>query len=531
MMDADRELQWLRRVRDFSQRLAAEKDVRRLLPQILDAAVELTQAERGYLVRVLGKKPEGGWSFRVEVARGFDQASLQGAAAAVSRTVVKRVLERDERGLVTTSEEDQDLVDVSSIQARRVLAIACVPLRLRGQPLGVLYLDHRFDKAAFGEADLPFLRTFADQAALALETADLVAAPPTQAPAAQTVAVQVAPDALRALEAARARDEARPANAPPAVATSAADGLRFGGLVSASPAMHAMFEDVERAARSPSPVLIRGESGTGKELVARELHARSGRGGSPFLAESCAASADALLERALFGHRKGAFEGAAEDRPGLFVMAGEGTLFLDEVADLSLGMQAKLLRALQEGAVRPVGGTELVPFRCRIVVATQRDLPALVEAGTLRADLYYRLDVLRILVPPLRQRREDVLLLFEDVVTRLGAPPLRFSDKARELVTGFAWPGNVRQLENEARRLVALGLREVTHVQLSPEVREGRGVARGPVVGSGKTLGDVERDMVEAALRDCKGNKSRAARQLGIPRSTLYHLIDRYGLP
>jgi serine/threonine-protein kinase PknK len=509
--DPSRELLWLRRLRDLSHRLAAEQDPKKLVPLILDAAIELARAERGFIVRVdPPRKGEERVRIKVDVARGFDQETLAGAQGKVSRTVVERVIERG-RGLVTTSEEDQDIREVSSVQARKVLSILCVPMQLRGETRGVLYLDHRFDPTVFDEQDLPVAATFADQAALALESAELHEA--------------------RAAEARRLEPEPEPEPGPPVPQFPPGEGpLRFGRLIGHSAVMRSLYAEIERAARSTALVLVTGESGTGKELVARELHARGARPDEPFLSENCAALADTLLESELFGHRKGSFTGATADRKGLFQLAGRGTLFLDEVGDMSPTMQGKLLRVLQEGQVRPVGGDVAVPIACRVIAATHRDLRALVAAGQFREDLYYRLDVLRIAVPPLRQRPEDVPALLAHSLAAQSPHAIEVTEKALELLVGYAWPGNVRELENEARRLAALGEPKLTVRCLSPEVAKGRGLARAGGAYSGKTLGEVEREMVAAALRETGGNKARAARQLGIPKTTLYHLIERYEL-
>jgi len=517
-MDTTREMLWLRRVRDLSHLLAREQEVRKLLPLILDAAIELSAAERGFLVRVRGRRPGGGFKFKIEVARGFDRASLSGSTGDVSRTVVRRVVESGERGLVTTRETDSDVLTVSSVADKRVLAIVCVPMRLRGETHGVLYLDHRFNEQAFSEEDLALLGTFADQAALAMETAELIST--------STSEREQLGQSLRQIEQLKADldtgDVVEEELARPRV--------RFGGLIGGSPAMCRLYEHIERAARTWDPVLILGESGTGKELVAKEIHDRGSFPGEPFLSENCAAVTETLLESELFGHRKSSFTGATSDRAGLFTMAGQGTLLLDEVGDMSAGMQGKLLRVLQEGTVRPVGGDRPLEVSARILAATHRDLRAMVDEHTFREDLYYRLDVLRITVPALRNRPEDIPILFDHFAEQSGGKRLRLTAKARDLLVAYTWPGNVRELENEARRLAALDPPRVKASLLSPEIQEGRGVARASGTFAGRTLGEVEREMVETAMRECKGNKSRAARQLGIPRTTLYHLLERYDL-
>jgi len=523
VIDPARELEWLRRLRDLSHLLATQDDIETLLPMILDAAIDLTRAERGFLVRV-GRAANGGPKIKVAVARGFAKETLQGAQGKVSRTVVERALTQD-RAVLTTSEMDADVREVSSVQARRVLSILCVPLRQRGAAIGVLYLDHRFTPTAFTAQDVPVVEAFADQAALALETAERAAH--------ERAAAGRLTSAQRELEALRRQHDAhrdpRVAEDEPILPPELAPA-HYGALIGSSPPMQRLYRQIERAASSRAPVLITGESGTGKELVAHEIHARGEARDRPFLSENCAAIADALLESELFGHRRGAFTGATADREGLFTQAGDGTLFLDEVGDMSPVMQSKLLRVLQEGRARPVGADREVEVRCRVLAATHRDLRRLVAAGTFREDLYYRLDVLRIPVPALRERPGDIQSLLDHFLRRQAAADLELSPKATELLMGYAWPGNVRELENEARRLAALGRKRITARQVSVEVRDGRGLARASGQYSGKTLQDVEREMVTAALREANGNKAQAARRLGIPKTTLYHLLDRYGL-
>ena len=502
----ERQLLWLRRLRDLSAELAAERDPAALPTKILDAAIELADAERGFLVlleEAEGRKPR----LKVPVARGFDRTSLQAGQGKVSRTVISRVLE-EERAVVTSQEEDRDLKDVTSIVERRVRSIAAVPLCLRGRVLGALYLDHRFDHQAFTNDDLPCLEAFADQAALALESADLHAGRRAQS---ETIEA-----ALAELEGLRSD---RPAGLP-----KDPDALpRFGALLGGSPCMQEVYALIERAARSFAPVLITGESGTGKELVAKELHRRSEAADQPFLSLSCAAMPDGLLSSELFGHRRGSFTGADRDYTGLLQQAGRGVLFLDGVGDMSLAMQAKLLRVLQERVVRPVGAADTAPLECRVIVAAKKNLSQLVTAGSFREDLFYRLDVLRISLPPLRERRGDIPHLLAHLLRRESAQQPELTAEALSLLVAYAWPGNVRELENEVWRLSALGLPVLTEEHLSPELR-------GPTRQSPQTLAEVEKEMLEEALRETGGNKSQAARRLGLARSSFYAMLKKYGL-
>jgi transcriptional regulator with GAF, ATPase, and Fis domain len=276
---------------------------------------------------------------------------------------------------------------------------------------------------------------------------------------------------LPALE--RALVEATPAPpAPPAPEVAEYPG-RF-GMIGASPGMVRVFDLVERVAPSDVPVLVLGETGTGKELVAQALHRASPRRAKPMLAENCAALPATLLESELFGHKKGSFTGAIADRPGHFVAADGGTLFLDEVGDMPLEMQAKLLRVLEQGEVRPVGSNKTVHVDVRVVAATNKDLAAMAARKEFRTDLYYRLKVLEIELPPLRERPGDVALLVRFLTARFAHESRRaieLDPEAEAALGRFAWPGNVRQLENELRRAVALSRGRIGLRDLSPDVQ------------------------------------------------------------
>jgi DNA-binding NtrC family response regulator len=313
----------------------------------------------------------------------------------------------------------------------------------------------------------------------------------------------------------------------------------FEGMVGTSQAMQKVFEILARAAASDSTVLITGESGTGKELAARALHARSPRAAKPFLAINCAAIPEALLESELFGHAKGAFTDARADRPGLLARATGGTLFLDEVGEMPLSMQVKLLRALQERSVRPVGSEKEVPFDARILAATNRDLEAEVAAGRFRADLFFRIHVIELMLPPLRARGSDVLLLASALVarhaSRIGRPGLRLSHEAAERLLAYEWPGNVRELENCMERAVALATHDDISLEDLPE-RVRRGGAEQVLIRADApdelvTLDEMERRYILRVVRAVDGNKKLAAQVLGMDRSTLYRKLERYTAP
>ncbi len=311
----------------------------------------------------------------------------------------------------------------------------------------------------------------------------------------------------------------------------------FEGMLGKSPVMQRVFDTIARVAASDSAVLVSGESGTGKELAAKALHQRSSRASAPFVAISCAAIPEALLESELFGHAKGAFTDARNERQGLFLKAGTGTLFLDEIGEMPLPMQAKLLRALQDRQVRPVGSDRELPFEARVVAATHRDLEAEVAAGRFRQDLFFRIHVIEIMLPPLRTRGTDLLTLAEAFVRRFaargGRPGLRLGSDAAERLLAYEWPGNVRELENCIERAVALAARtdEIVPEDLPERVRR-----RAPdsvlISAAGPdelvSLDEMERRYILRVLRAVGNNKKLASQILGLDRSTLYRKLERY---
>jgi two-component system NtrC family response regulator len=322
-------------------------------------------------------------------------------------------------------------------------------------------------------------------------------------------------------------------------------------LLVASPAMEQLMEQVARVAHADLSVLLTGASGTGKELVARELHRLSGRADGPFVALNCAAIPSELLEAELFGHRKGAFTGATRSREGRFRAADGGTLLLDEVGDLPLALQPKLLRVLQERSVVPIGAERPVPVDVRVIAATHRDLEAKVREGTFREDLYYRLAVLPLRVPPLSERSEDITPLFELFLSSqasLSGRRLELGADAAEALRRRAWPGNVRQLENLARRVALLAPGPiVTAADLPADGTAGgvAGTADGPQIlrvdlgqepwsvqlpEGGLKLPELEERLVREALDRHHGNKSAAARYLGIRRHVLLYRLEKYGI-
>ena len=308
------------------------------------------------------------------------------------------------------------------------------------------------------------------------------------------------------------------------------DRYRLENVVGRSEAMLQVYKTAARVASTDATVLIQGESGTGKELVARAIHAASPRASGPFVAVDCGAIAEGVLESELFGHTRGAFTGAQVARRGLFEEAHHGTLFLDEIGDVGPNLQARLLRALQEGTIRRVGANDPIAVDVRIVAATNRDMDAAVKQGTFRADLYYRLHVVSIRIPPLRERREDIPLLAEHFAQKHGrAEGSAISPEARELLVAYDWPGNVRELENAVARALALNPSGVVIPEDLPDAIHLAQAEPAPVPlpppGDRPTLAELERRYASQVLGETGGNKTRAAEILGIDRKTLYRIL------
>lgn len=313
-------------------------------------------------------------------------------------------------------------------------------------------------------------------------------------------------------------------------AAAPTDELAYPAIIARSAAMKEVFTQIARAGTSTATVLITGESGTGKELVARAVHESSARADGPFVPVNCGAIPETLLESELFGHVKGAFTGADRNRDGYFRAAQGGTILLDELSETSAATQLKLLRVLQDRVVYPVGSSNPLAVDVRVIAATNKDLTALMEQGRFREDLYYRVNILPLHVPPLRERGEDVLLLAAHFARQysneIGRIPIEFTDDALDGLASYSWPGNVRELQNVIQQLVVMKAQQVITASdlpatLKSDARPRRGL---------RSLSSLEGDHIRAVLLEVEGNKAEAARILGIDRKTLYSKIKRYGL-
>jgi transcriptional regulator with GAF, ATPase, and Fis domain len=495
------------------QRFVSAGAPARLLQRVADAAQALTRAERGFVVE---RQPDGQW---VTLASTGDEPA---EARRFSRSVVGRALATGRTVSALDALEDTQLNTNASVLGIGMRSVLAAPLRCRGRHLA-LYVDDRTRPAAFDQESEEVFAACAQLAGLAL-TASWDAAALRQ----EQQLLQAAEAALRTDVDAQ-RDEITSLR-------RAVVGTERGGMVAGPGPMRRVLELAERAATSAIPVLILGESGTGKELVARFVHDQSARREARFVSENCAAIPDTLLESALFGHERGAFTGADRTRQGLFHSADGGTLFLDEIGEMSPAMQSKLLRVLQNGEVRSVGGSRVTRVDVRLVTATHRDLRAMVAAGQFREDLYYRITVVTLELPPLRERPGDVPLLVRHFLRKHheGAPP-RITPEAMQRLSAHPWPGNVRQLENEVQRLLVMAgdpidVRDLSVVTSSPTADDLSDATLSGSLALREHVDHLERRLIKAALARTEDNQTRAAIELGVSRYGLQKMMKRLGL-
>jgi transcriptional regulator with GAF, ATPase, and Fis domain len=427
---------------------------------------------------------------------------------AVSRAVVRRA-QRD-RAAILVANAKQELGTESVMRADIVSTIA-VPLWEGDTIRGVLQCDNR-QSGILGESDLEMVTTLAGLATLAIENARLVQR------------LKLAEEKLRGeVKYLKGREEKR----------------RFSDIIGESNAMKEIYRQLEKVIDTRATVSIEGETGTGKEVIASAIHYQGKRRDKLFVAQNCAALPESLLESELFGHKKGAFTGADHDKKGLFEIADQGTLFLDEISEMPISLQAKLLRVLQEGEIRPVGAVQSKQIDVRILCASNKPLEKEVEKGTFRQDLFYRLRVFPLRLPPLRERRDDVPLLADHFLRKytveMNKPVAGITPEALDQLQSYNWPGNIRELENEVQRCVIQCEPEgfITPELLAPAVRKVEGLL-GRVAPKKGTLKDmmeeIERWLLTEALREHGGNKTKTAESLGITREGLHKKLAKYGM-
>jgi len=495
LVSASQSLTGLRKLHEFSEKLMTLRDQESLLEAMLDAIIDVTGAEKGFVL--LLEEGEGEPKPSIRAARNVRREAMTDPGGHISDSIVRRVIETARPVIVSDALTDSQFGTSESVVALQLSSVMCAPLVTQGHVTGVLYVGNDRVKGLFERAQLDVLTIFAAQASLMMQNALLLSA-------------------LRA-------DKEK--------LSAELKDKRFGDIIGSCASMQDVFRKLQKVASTDISVLITGETGTGKELIAREVHRRSNRASGPFVVINCGAIPENLIESELFGHVKGAFTGAVASRPGKFQVADKGTLFLDEIGELPLNLQVKLLRALQERVVHRVGDSKPEKVDIRVLAATNRVLEEEIKAGRFREDLYYRLNVVNIFLPPLRERGDDVLVIAKALLSKYAAEMSSsvqgFTPPALAAIKKFPWPGNIRQLENRIKKALVLCDRNL----LSPEDLDLGPQAESPILPLEKAKEDFQRRYVLEVLERNNGNRTQTARDLGVDPRTIFRYLEREANP
>ena len=482
------ELEGFRKLQHFSQRLIEQYELDGLLEQMMDAVIDITRADKGFLILVEGD------SWHVRVARNIERGDIQEGSGQISDSIVSKVAHSRSSLIVSDALHDEEFSGAQSVINLKLNSVMCAPLLDKGRLLGVLYVGNEHVTNLFGRRHLDLLTIFASQASLILANAILVNELRLDN---QTLAQRI-------------------------------EEMRYGSIIGSSAGMRRIFDTIEKVAPTSVSVLVLGETGTGKELIANEIHRRSPRAQGPFVTINCGAIPENLLESELFGHVRGAFTGAAATRQGRFQAADGGTIFLDEIGEMPLNLQVKLLRVLQDRTITKVGATQSEAIDIRILAATHVDLEAAVQQGRFREDLYYRLNVVQLRLPPLRDREEDVVLiakyLIQSIADDLGMAPKELGAEATAALKKYAWPGNIRQLENRLKKALLLANSSILtpeDLDLMPEVLDDR------PVGLAEAKERFARRYILEALERHGDNRTQTAKELGVDPRTIFRYLEK----
>ncbi|MBL7996826.1 sigma 54-interacting transcriptional regulator [bacterium] len=504
---------------EITQNINSILDSEALFDRIMDNAIENTKSDRGLILI----KSETSDQFDMKVARNIDQETLSDMTH-ISQSIVQEVYQTGQSIVTADANLDDRFKARKSIVAYNIRSIMCVPLKIKSKVIGAVYVDKQFDTNYFSPRNLKFLESFANIAGIAIENARLYEK------------LNLEKDYL-SKENMELKSEIQE------------KFLKY-NIIGNSKMMKQVFQLIENAADNTANVLIEGESGTGKELVAKAIHYNGSRKNKKIVAVDCGALPENLLESELFGYKKGAFTGASSDKKGLFEEADGGTIFLDEITNTSLNFQSRLLRVIQEGEIRRVGDNDIRKVNVRTIVATNRNLLEQVKAGLFREDLYYRLNVIPISLPPLRDRKEDIPLLvqfFLDKHNKLNNKNIQtVSNELMERLMWYPWPGNIRELENILSRMIIFATQDkLTSETLPDEIRKSKpfdasaGAKQPPAMTdfAQKSLeqfeseaAQIEKDYFSKILEKAGGNKTKAAEILGIKRTTLNDRLKKLGL-
>jgi transcriptional regulator with GAF, ATPase, and Fis domain len=484
------ELNSYKKLFEFSQKLMAQYDLPALLDQLLDVVIQVTTADKGFIVLMESGEPV------VKVARNLRRETISDAVSHLSDSILAKVVETRKPLIVSDALSDAQFKNSLSVMNLKLTSVMCVPLLERGNLIGVIYVGNDNVRQLFDEPSLELLTIFAAQASLLVRNALLV----------------------NELQLDNRSMQER------------IERMRFGEILGSSPAMQEVFRKVQKVAGTDITVLVTGETGTGKELIAREIHNRSARAKGPFISINCGAIPENLLESELFGHVRGAFTGAVANKAGRFQAANKGTLFLDEIGEMPLQLQVKILRALQDRAVSRVGDTGSEPVDIRVVAATNRELEQEIKAGRFREDLYYRLNVVHLLLPPLRDRGDDIVVLARYMLSRYapeyGNKVRGFTPSAIAAIKRHRWSGNIRELENRVKKAVVLADKAL----LGPEDLGINPDELPPILPLTEARDKWQREYINEVLGLNAGNRTKTARDLGVdPRTIFRHLEKEEG--
>lgn len=487
------EVAGFRRLHEFSEKLMSSEGLDQLLERLLDTVLELTGAERGLVLMVGSTDAETG-QLEVKTSRNVNAQALRlEEGSGISDSIVKQVIETKRPVIVSDALTDTVFSHSESVIALKLSSVMCAPLLNRGEAIGALYVANDEIKSLFERRQLDVLTVFAGQASLLLTNQMLVTA--------------LRADNLK-LE-------------------SELGDKRFGDIIGSCASMLEVFRKLAKVATTDISVMISGETGTGKELIAREIHRRSERKDGNFVTVNCGAIPENLMETEMFGHVKGAFTGAVASRGGRFQQAHGGTLFLDEIGELSPQLQVKLLRALQERMVTRVGDSRPEKVDIRVVAATNRNLEDMIQEGGFREDLYYRLNVVNLWLPPLRDRGDDVFIIAKALLSKyadeLNSPVKGYSPAAMAAIRKYTWPGNIRQLENRVKKALVLCDKNL----LTPEDLDLGEDAEVPLMPLERAKEEFQRSYVLSALERNNGNRTQTARDLGVDPRTIFRYLER----
>jgi transcriptional regulator with GAF, ATPase, and Fis domain len=481
------EIEGMMKLSDFNRRLLEIREIPEQIETLLDAVIDVVHANKGFVILLRDGDPE------IAAARNVDRETIPDAVTQLSDSILKRCIDTRQPLIVSDAVNDTMFNSSESVLDLQLSSVMVAPLIAQTQLLGLIYVGNDNVVNLFEQSSLEVLTVFAGQASLILQNAILLN--------------QLTTDRDRIAEELEAQ--------------------KFGDIIGSCPSLQEVFRRVEKVAPADINVLITGETGTGKELFARELHRRSNRAEGPFVVVNCGAIPENLMESELFGHVRGAFTGAVSTRQGSFQAADGGTLFLDEIGEMPPALQVKLLRALQERVIVKVGDTKQQSVDIRVLAATNADLEASIKEGTFREDLYYRLNVVNLHLPPLRERGDDVAILakflLNKYVTEFGATVKGFTPKALEAMQSYNWPGNVRQLENRIKKAIVLADKTL----IGADDLDLGGDSGRAVVPLTQAREDFTRKYILEVLERNGGNRTRTARELGVDPRTVFRYLER----